>query len=929
MTPSGDWKVAIMEAKPTYEALEQRVRALEEELARCGAAEGRTAQEELKAIFEMSLDMICIADLKTATFAKINPAFSAVLGYSEPELLQRPFLDLIHPEDVGATRRIIEECLQKGEKVINFKNRFRCKWGGYRWLNWVSRPQPDKGITVAVAHDITDEVNAAMALQESERRFRLMADFTYSWEYWIAADKRLVYVSPSCRDYTGFSAEEFMRDNGLILTIVHPQDREDFARHLEREAHTPRVTSLEFRVVDRGGKERWIQHTCQPIYDERGNPLGRLASNREITDQKLAQIKNAELTENLKKTTNLLNAVLDAIPDVIGVQDHEHRIIQYNQAGYRLAGRPPSEAHGMKCYELIGRDRPCEVCATTEVYRTKQIARVEKFVPEVGRWLDVRAYPILDENGELSRVIEHLRDITREKAAESELKEAHERLTTILDSIEAHIYVADIESHRILFINRKMKEDFQRDLVGSICYEAFRGETKPCDHCTNPRLLDASGAPCGVIVWEASNPITGRWYLNCDRAIRWVDGHMVRLQIATDITQTKKFEQERTRMEMQLQQAQKFEAIGTLAGGIAHDFNNLLMGIQGRASLMMIELAPPHPHLEHLHAIEEYIRSATDLTKQLLGFARGGKYQVTPFDINELLLTSASMFGRTKKEIRVHTQCQGAPLVVEADRGQIEQVLLNMFVNSWQAMPEGGELCLETKAVELDEAFCRPHQIPAGRYVRVTVADTGIGMSAATRQRVFDPFFTTKEKGRGTGLGLASAYGITKNHGGLITVESEEGHGATFTVYLPASDKEIGPEISLQGTLLKGWETILLVDDEDMILDVGRCMLEKLGYRVLPARGGQEAVEALGRANHDIQLVILDLIMPEMDGGKTFDRLRAIRPDLRVLLSSGYALDRQAEEIMRRGCNGFIQKPFTISELSNKVRAILDRSEPR
>ena len=395
-----------------------------------------------------------------------------------------------------------------------------------------------------------------------------------------------------------------------------------------------------------------------------------------------------------------------------------------------------------------------------------------------------------------------------------------------------------------------------------------------------------------------------------------------------DITDRKRAEEEKAKLESQLQLAQKFEAIGTLAGGVAHDFNNLLMGIQGRASLISMDLDVSHPQREHIHAIEEYIRSATSLTKQLLGFARGGKYEVKPVDMNELVLESSAMFGRTKKEIQIHTKCQASPLVVEADKGQIEQVLLNMYINAWQAMPpDSGELYLETKISTLDEADCKPHQAEPGRYVRVSITDTGSGMDEATRQRVFDPFFTTKGKKRGTGMGLASAYGIIKNHGGLITVYSEIGRGTTFNIYLPLSDKEANRKISMEGRLVKGSATILLVDDEEFIIDVGQAMLARLGYRVMVCRGGQEAVNVITDIGNIIDMVILDMIMPGMDGSTTFNRIREIQPNMLVLLSSGYAMNGHAEKIMRRGCNGFIQKPYNISELSQKIREVLDKAK--
>jgi CheY-like chemotaxis protein len=247
-----------------------------------------------------------------------------------------------------------------------------------------------------------------------------------------------------------------------------------------------------------------------------------------------------------------------------------------------------------------------------------------------------------------------------------------------------------------------------------------------------------------------------------------------------------------------------------------------------------------------------------------------------------------------------------------------------MYVNAWQAMPDGGKLYLETSLALLNDRDCKPHQIGAGRYGKLSITDTGIGMNDATCQRIFDPFFTTKEKGRGTGLGLASAYGIIKNHGGMIAVHSQLNHGTTFDIYLPLSDKQIQSEVETEAGLKMGDETILLVDDEEMIIDVGQALLEKMGYRAVAARGGKEAIALVKKMGSGIDLVILDLIMPEMDGGEVFDQIRKIRPELPIILSSGYAINDQAEKIMQRGCDGFIQKPFNITDFSNQLRKVLD-----
>ncbi|MEE4263229.1 MAG: response regulator, partial [Desulfobacteraceae bacterium] len=378
-------------------------------------------------------------------------------------------------------------------------------------------------------------------------------------------------------------------------------------------------------------------------------------------------------------------------------------------------------------------------------------------------------------------------------------------------------------------------------------------------------------------------------------------------------------------MAAQIRQAQKMEAIGTLAGGIAHDFNNLLMGFQGNLSLMLMEMSPANPYYDYLTNMEDYVKRGSDLTRQILGFARGGKYEVRPTNINDLLEQSSQLFGRTKKEILIHKKFQKNPWPVEVDRGQIEQVLLNLFVNAWQAMPIGGEIFLETENVKLkEEGWDKPYALKQGKYVKIAVADTGVGMDKDTLERIFEPFFTTKEVSRGTGLGLASAYGIIKNHNGMIEVTSEKGQGTTFTIYLPKSAKRFLEEKPVVEKALKGRETILLVDDEEMVADIGQKMLEKLGYRVILAESGEKALKKFEKLSSRIDLVILDMIMPGMGGSETFDQLKAIAPDTKVLLSSGYSIDGQASEIMKRGCNGFIQKPFNLKQFSQKIREILD-----
>lgn len=397
--------------------------------------------------------------------------------------------------------------------------------------------------------------------------------------------------------------------------------------------------------------------------------------------------------------------------------------------------------------------------------------------------------------------------------------------------------------------------------------------------------------------------------------------------LVLDLTEKKEAEKKQKELKEKLNDAQKMQAIGTLAGGLAHDFNNLMMGMLGRASLMLAQMDPSDPMAEHVRSIEEYVGSAVHLTQQLLGFARGGKYEVQPTAINELLDNSALLFARTNKNIRIHGDYHENNPIVQIDRKQIEQVLLNMFVNAKQAMEEGGNIYLETNIVFLDDIFCKPYEISSGSYIRIIISDDGCGMTEIVRRQVFDPFFTTKEKQRGTGLGLASAYGIIKNHNGIITVYSEQGSGSSFHIYLPHSKQSSALDKKRENKpeIIEGFENILLVDDENLILEVGQALLKSLGYTVMLAQSGQQALDILNDKKGEIDLVILDLVMPEMNGAETFKKIRKQYPNIRVLLSSGYSINGQAQQVMDQGCDGFIQKPFSLAELSQVTKNVLIR----
>lgn len=383
-------------------------------------------------------------------------------------------------------------------------------------------------------------------------------------------------------------------------------------------------------------------------------------------------------------------------------------------------------------------------------------------------------------------------------------------------------------------------------------------------------------------------------------------------------------------LEYQLQHVRRMDAIGNLAGGIAHNFNNLLMGIQGNVSILIQDKKMGDPGYDELAGIERCIDSGAKLTRQLLSFAKGGRYSLDLEDVNDIVEKSSSMFAKTRKEIHVEQRLEEDLVLAEADAAQLELALMDLYVNAWHAMSNGGTLTVSTANIVLDDSFVKPYDLTPGSYLKISVADTGAGMDEKNIQRIFEPFYTTRPMGEGTGLGLASVFGIIKKHKGIITVDSQVGKGTTFSIYLPAArilqrpKKKDTPRVIASGKPPeKGSGTILVVDDEEYILNADKAMLNELGYEVLLANGGKEALRIFGENKDRINLLILDLIMPDLSGEIVYDRIKALRPDVRVILSSGYSIEGQAESILKRGCDGFIQKPYNLNKLALKIKQIL------
>ncbi|MEN8256396.1 MAG: response regulator [Thermodesulfobacteriota bacterium] len=376
--------------------------------------------------------------------------------------------------------------------------------------------------------------------------------------------------------------------------------------------------------------------------------------------------------------------------------------------------------------------------------------------------------------------------------------------------------------------------------------------------------------------------------------------------------------------DQQLRHSQKMEALGSLAGGIAHDFNNLLMGIQGHVSLLISHYDSSKPEFSHLVSVENLVESGGRLTRQLLGYARQGQYDVQLLNLHDLIHALMETFSRTRKEISVHSDLTAETLIINADQGQIEQVLFNLFINAADAMPDGGSLTITSKRVPYKNIKDKLVEGIRGDYIHLAVTDTGTGIPDDIKLQIFEPFFTTKDISRGTGLGLASTYGIVAAYGGHIELDSTMGEGSTFHIYLPASAES--PAVSGRTSALSSQTpegTILLVDDDESIRETAQELLEARGFQVITAEDGYYAVEIYREKGEQISLVVLDMIMPRMGGSETFDKLREMDPDIKVLLSTGYSIEGQANEIVSRGCAGFIQKPFNMADLTKKVMEII------
>lgn len=685
---------------------------------------------------------------------------------------------------------------------------------------------------------------------------------------------------------------------------------------------------------------------------EAGKPVGALAVFANAQDafdeeamEELAAfallaslvLQRAREYRKLSLSEERFRRLFDRIPAACFTFDRNGIIRHWNMHSRSLYGYSPKEAVGKPIFALITRpeDRERTEDMIARVFTGDSFPNLEREDRCAGggtRWLLSNVFPYRGPSEKVELGISVNVDISGQVEARVALAESESRFRTVIEEINAIVVEIDREGRTRLF-NRAAErltgynteevlgEEYfslllperERDRVIATFREILGGK-EVADYVNAVRTRDGSER---LVSWTSKAVCDERGE---PRGI---------VAIGADVTERRKLEEEKERLRHNLAQAQKMEAIGSLAGGIAHDYNNILGAIIGHTSRLQTRMDPGDPCRKTVGKIQEYAERAATLTTELIGFARGGKYHVESLSLNDVVNDVVAIISRSfDKSIEIRTDLDPALQSVEGDRGQLRHSLLNLCLNARDAMKAGGTLSLNTRNAFLSAAEARRYHVGRpGACVVLSVTDTGEGMTEEVKQRLFEPFFTTKREEGQTGMGLPMVYGIVKNHNGGIHVESSPGRGACFTVRFPASkrSRRIRPPVP-QESAAAGTGTILLVDDEPSIRDMGKELLTALGYDVLLAEDGEAACRIFAEHREKIALVLLDIVMPKMGGKEAFASLRTMAPRIPVLLSSGYTVEGVAQEILDEGADGFIQKPYRMSDLARIIHSILDSS---
>ena len=899
----------------------------------------------LEAVHAASPTMAALFNCETETYEYIDPSVEKYLGYSAEEMiLSGPLFlaSLLHPDDWEPTTGRQGPLpfagwnpTQGDASVDEGELRLKHRDGLWRWFHarrmvfdWKADGTPQR--VLAIFQDITRRRRAEDRSFQAEERFRAVMQHSLDVITILDAEGSLIYSSPAGERIHGFATTE---SRGLSLfASVHPEDlsvvRQTHARIL---ANPEQPQTVQYRLASKDHGWVWVETVAT---NQLRNPAirGILCNSRNISDRKRAE-------DSLLRNEALLSEAQHLA--ALGFFEFDLRTAasSWSEGMYRLLDRD-LELGPMRYQELIELihpdDRKIWTTARKRLYSDSILLRSEFRVFWRDRsvhHLSIKAQIVAPAGGDSQKIVGAIQDISERKRIEDALRDSMNAYREAADFLPQAIFEMN-STGRLTFINRQgflafcyTKEDFERGLqalhllvpgdrvrAAQAISRAMGGELFGHEY----KALRKDGSTFPVIIH--SSPIVR-------------EGRPVGLRgIVVDITERKQAEEEREWLHERLRHSEKMEALGQLAGGIAHDFNNHLSAILGFAEILLERMEDP----ELIRFTEGIIKSSkhsAELTRQLLAFARKGKFLTVLVDFKAVIEEVVQILKHSiDKRITLKQCSDDRPALVLGDPYELQNALMNLAINARDAMPDGGELTFATEVRQLDEVTCHrlPYDIFPGTFLQVSVTDTGAGIDREIQQRIFEPFFTTKELGKGTGLGLASVYGTMKNHRGAILVYSEPGRGSCFKLLLPLAEllegelmesKEARMEIQSLG-ILPGSKQILVIEDEELVGQMLLELLRQLGFRAVLMQDGRAAVEHFQTVWREIDLVVMDLVMPHLSGLDTFRALQAINPDVLVVVSSGYSVDGEAQRIMDAGAAAFLQKPYQISELSHVLAQI-------
>ena len=839
-----------------------------------------------------------------------NNVACKMLGYTRDELIGMGIGDIDAPESIVDIHRVVED-LKAGRDVL-FEQVHVTKDGKRIPVEVHAQTFEYKGrlAILSTARDITERKQAEEALQQSEALMNATQQLTkvggWEWDvekqtmFWTDEVYRIHDFQPS--EFTSGSTKHIERS----IECYDPEDRPVILETFRNCAEKGQAYDLEFPFTTAMGRRIWIRTVAEPVL--KGDKVVRIVGNiMDITDRKQAEetlLLHAAMMENLAEGVYL-----------IGLDDF---LIKWtNEMFEKMFGYNPGEIVG-KQVDIVN--------ALTEGTPTETRISIVDVLKETGKWHgEVRnikrdgtpfwssANVSLFDHPEYGKVIVSAHtDITERKQAEEALLASEEKYRSMMESMKDAAYICSPEL-RIEYMNPAMIDRVGRDATGEFCHQAIYGNDEKCSWCVLDQVQQGEH-----VDHEVANPKNNNYYSTSNSPIHHADGSISKLTIARDITRVKK-------IESQLQQSQKMEAVSTLSGGIAHQFNNALYAITGNIDLLEMDFPDDENVANYAKEMKGSTRRMTQLTAQLLAYARGGKYQTKTVLLNDFLKESLLTIKYSiDSTIHVDTDLPQDILNVKIDITQMQMVLSNVLSNASEAMEGEGSIRIVCRNKMItDKTVIDFPELKPGNYACLSITDDGKGMDEETRTRIFEPFFTTKFEGRG--LGMAAAFGIVKNHNGWISVDSELGKGTIVKIYLPAVEapvkKDAKPKPKTEW--IKGEGTILVIDDEDPVINVSRAMLERMGYRVLEAKTGQEAIDVVKNFDGEIELAMLDILLPGIGGESIYPLLMKARPNLKVIVFTGYSIKGPAQNILNAGAEGFIQKPFSMSELSEKLKKIL------